>query len=118
MAKSQSVVSLDPIDVHRKKNPGLIGRFMITRWFRGKPCKRTDEFGTYLFCGTQRSGKTVSMTWFMEQLKKKYEKQGKNMINLMSDRRKNNRNKRKNNRINNRHKTEEREKNKSRLYHL
>ena len=80
MPKPQSVVSLDPISVNQKKNPGIIGRFLITKRFPGKPVARSDEFGHYLFCGKQRSGKTVSMTWFCEQLKKKYEKQGKKVF--------------------------------------
>ena len=74
MYRTQSVVSLDPIDRNRRKNPGIIGRLFITRRFRGKPVSRTDEFGHYMFCGPQRSSKTVSMIWFMEELKKKYEK--------------------------------------------
>ena len=78
--KTQSVVSLDPIDRKKKKEPGLIGRMFITRHFRGKPMKKTDAFGHYLFCGWQRSGKTVSAIWFYEHLKKKYEKKGKKVI--------------------------------------
>lgn len=82
MPKTQSVVNLDPISVNQKKNPGIIGRLLITRRFRGKSVTRTDEFGHYLFCGVQRSSKTVSMIWFMEQLKKKYIKQGKKVYVL------------------------------------
>lgn len=37
MKRNQSVVTLDPIDRNRKKNPGVIGRLFITRRFRGKP---------------------------------------------------------------------------------
>lgn len=80
MRKTPSVVNLDPIDRNRRKNPGIIGRLFITRRFRGKPVARTDEYGHYLFCGPQRSSKTVSMIWFMEQLKKKYQKQHKKVI--------------------------------------
>lgn len=80
MAKTQSVVSLDPIDRNRKRNPGIIGRFMITRHFRGKGMLRTDDFGHYLFCGRQRSGKTVSAIWFLEYLVTKYEKKKKKVV--------------------------------------
>lgn len=78
--KSQSVISLDPIDRSRKREPGLIGRAFITRHFRGKGMLRTDEFGHYLFVGRQRSGKTVSAIWFYEYLRNKYERRNKNVI--------------------------------------
>lgn len=80
MRKTQSVVSLDPIDRKRKKEPGLIGRFFMTRHFGGQGMLRTDEFGHYLFTGRQRSGKTVSCIWYYEMLKKRYEKQNKRVI--------------------------------------
>lgn len=76
MRKTQSVVTLDPIAQNRRRNPGIIGRLFITRRFRGKAVSRTDEFGHYLFCGPQRSSKTVSMIWFMEKLREKYKKKG------------------------------------------
>ena len=77
MRKAQSVVSLDPISVNQRKNPGVIGRLLMTKRYPGKSVSRTDEFGHYLFCGPQRSSKTVSMIWYMEQLRKKYRKKGK-----------------------------------------
>lgn len=80
MSKTQSVVSLDPIDRSRKKEPGLIGRLFMTRRFRGKGMLRTDEFGHYLFTGRQRSGKTLSAIWYYEMLKKRYEKRNKRVI--------------------------------------
>ena len=80
MRKVQSVVSLDPIDRSRKKNPGLISRFFMTRRFKGKPMKKTDGFGHYLFVGKQRSGKTVSAIWFRDYLIKKYTKKNKKVI--------------------------------------
>lgn len=80
MAKTQSVVSLDPIDRRNRKRSGLIGRFIKTRHFSGKGIKKTDAFGHYLFVGRQRSGKTVSAIWFYELLKKQYEKKGKKVI--------------------------------------
>ena len=43
---------------------------------------KTDEYGHYLFCGKQRSGKTVSMIWFRDYLTKKYQKQGKTVYSL------------------------------------
>lgn len=78
--RSQSVISLDPIDRKNKKNPGIIGRLFLTRRFKGKPMLKTDAFGHYMFCGWQRSGKTVSMIWFYELLKKKYEKKHKKVV--------------------------------------
>lgn len=80
MAK-ESVVSLDdPISRTRKKQDGLIGRLFKTRHFGGKGITPTDEFGHYMFCGKQRSGKTVSMIWYRDYLIKKYNKRGKEVI--------------------------------------
>ena len=78
--KSQTVVSLDPIDRRNKKRSGPIGRLFKTRHYRGKGITKTDAFGHYLFVGKQRSGKTVSAIWFYELLKKQYEKRGKKVI--------------------------------------
>ena len=72
--KSTSVVTLDAID--RKKSPGLLGRFFMTRHFGGKRGKKTLPFGHYLFVGKQRQGKTVSAVWYMDLLKRKFEKKG------------------------------------------
>lgn len=80
MARTQSVVSLDPIDRRNKKRSGPVGRFMKTRHFKGQGIKKTDPFGHYLFVGRQRSGKTVSAIWFYELLKKQYEKKGKKVL--------------------------------------
>lgn len=80
MRKTQSVISLDPISTTRKKQDSIISRFFKTRHFGGKGVQRTDEIGHYSFCGKQRSGKTVSMLWFAEQLIKKYRKQHKKVI--------------------------------------
>lgn len=78
--RTQSVISLDPIDRNNKKRSGVIGRFFKTRHYGGKGMKRTDPFGHYLFVGRQRSGKTVSAIWYYEFLKKRYEKAGKRVI--------------------------------------
>ena len=78
--KTQSVVSLDPIDRQNKRRKGVIGRLFITKRFKGKPMKKTDSFGHYLFVGKQRSGKTTSAIWYRDFLIKKYEKQGKKCI--------------------------------------
>lgn len=74
--KTQSVVSLDPISLTRKKQDSVVGRFLKTRHYGGKKVKATDQIGHYIFCGKQRSGKTVSMIWYAEQLQKRYEKAG------------------------------------------
>lgn len=78
--KSQSVVSLDPIDRNNKKRKGVVGRLFITKHFKGKGMSKTDPFGHYLFVGRQRSGKTVSMIWYRDFLTKKYNKRGKQVI--------------------------------------
>ena len=80
MAKTQSIISLDPIAQNNRKRSGIIGRFFKTHHFSGKGIKKTDAFGHYLFVGRQRAGKTVSAIWFYEILKKKYEKKGKKVI--------------------------------------
>ena len=78
--RSQSVVSLDPIDRTRKKQDSVISRLFKTRHYGGKGLLRTDEIGHYLFVGKQRSGKTVSAIWFMEKLVKKYRRRGKTIF--------------------------------------
>lgn len=70
-----TVINLDPID--RKKNLGIIGRILITRYFSGKPVKKMQPFGHYMFCGEQGSGKTASALWYAERLRRKYVKKGK-----------------------------------------
>lgn len=80
MRKTQSVVSLDPIDRNNRRRSGVIGRFLKTKHFRGKGIKKTDSFGHYLFVGRQRAGKTVSAIWYYEYLKKRYERQNKRVI--------------------------------------
>lgn len=57
--KTQSVVSLDPIDRNNKRRSGPIGRFFKTRHFHGKGIKPLDPFGHYLFTGRQGGGKTL-----------------------------------------------------------
>lgn len=79
MPKQTTVVNLDPIDRKNKKNQGLIGRFLITRYGGGKPIKKMEPFGHYMFCGSQGSGKTSSAIWYAEKLAKKYFKKKKNV---------------------------------------
>lgn len=78
--KQQSVVSLDPISVTRKKQDSVLSRFFKTSHYGGKSVKRTDEIGHYLFCGKQRSGKSVSCLWYAEYLTKKYKRQHKRVV--------------------------------------
>lgn len=80
MARTQSVVSLDPIDRRNKQRSGPIGRFMKTKHFKGKGIKKLDPFGHYMFVGRQGGGKTLSALWYYEFLKNRYEKQGKKVI--------------------------------------
>lgn len=80
MRRVQSVVNLDPIDRKNKKNPGLIGRMLMTRHFKGKPMKKTEAIGHYCFVGKQRQGKTVSAIWFRDYLIDKYKKKGKKIV--------------------------------------
>lgn len=76
MPKQQSVISLDPIDRQKKKESGLIGRFLKTRPYGGKGVQKTAAYGHYIFCGKQRAGKTVSMLWYAELLRSKAVKRG------------------------------------------
>ena len=80
MNRTQSVVSLDPIDRSRKKQDSVISRFFKTRHFGGKRGNFPDPYGHYLFVGKQRMGKTASMVWYYDRLSKKYMKQGKEVI--------------------------------------
>lgn len=75
MARPTSVINLDPID-RRKRQQGIFGRLLITRWSGGKSVRKTDKFGHYMFCGPQRAGKTSSALWYAERLGKKYHKKG------------------------------------------
>lgn len=78
--RQESVISLDPIDRTRKKQDSVLSRLFKTRHHGGKPVKRTAEIGHYLFCGKQRSGKTVSMLWYAERLVKQWTKKNKKVI--------------------------------------
>ena len=78
--RTQSVVNLDPIDRSRKREPGLIGRMFMTKRFRGKPMRKTDAIGHYLFVGKQRKGKTTSAIFFRDYLIDKYKKKGKKIV--------------------------------------
>jgi len=69
---TDSIISLDPID--RKKQKGLIGKLMVTRYHGGPPVQKTIKFGHYMFCGPQRAGKTSSVLWFTEYLANKHKK--------------------------------------------
>lgn len=76
LRKQQSVVSLDPIDRTRKRQDSMFGRLIKTRPHGGQPVVKTAEIGHYIFCGKQRSGKTVSMLWYAEQLEQKWKNKG------------------------------------------
>lgn len=76
MSKTQSVINLDPIDRKSRKNPGFIGREMMSRHYPGKGIKPLLPFGHYLFAGRQGSGKTLSALWYYEHLKNNFEKKG------------------------------------------
>ena len=78
--KTQSVVSLDPIDRQRRKQDSVISRLFKTRHYGGKRGLFPDPFGHYLFVGKQRMGKTASMIWYYDKLARKYLKQGKEVI--------------------------------------
>lgn len=76
MPRQQSVVSLDPISVQRKKQDSVLGRLFKTRRFHGKHLKPCPDFGHWLFVGKQGSSKTSSMIWTYEFLSKKWHKKG------------------------------------------
>lgn len=84
MKKYQSVVTLDPIDRKNKQRQGVIGRFMITRRLGGKGIKPLEPFSHIMFCGSQGSGKTTSMLFYLEYLTKRYSKRGYT-INIYSN---------------------------------
>lgn len=78
--RTESVVSLDPIERTRKKQDSVISRLFKTRHFGGKRGVFPDAFGHYLFVGKQRMGKTSSAIWYYEFLKRKYDRKKKNVI--------------------------------------
>lgn len=82
MAKTQSIISLDPID--RQKKKGVFTRLLVTRWYPGKNIRKSEPFGHYMFCGAQGTGKTASALWYAEQLARKYKRRGKK-ISLYSN---------------------------------
>lgn len=73
--KTNSIISLDPID-RKQRQQGFIGKFLITRYFGGKPVIKSEPFGHYMFCGAQGMGKTSSALWYAEKLGKKYKRKG------------------------------------------
>lgn len=80
MSKRQSVINLDPIDRRNLRNPGIIGRFMMTKHFRGKSIKPLFPFGHYLFAGRQGGGKTASALFYYEYLSSRFKKKGYKVI--------------------------------------
>jgi len=72
MPQQNSVISLDPID--RKKRTGPLQRLLVTRWYKGKPVEKSEPYGHYMFCGSQGSGKSVSVLWYAEQIAKRYKR--------------------------------------------
>lgn len=77
MARKTTVINLDPID--RKKQKGFLGRLLITRMSGGKPVKKMEPYGHYMFCGPQGAGKTASALWYGEKLARKYKSRGKSI---------------------------------------
>lgn len=75
--RSQSVVNLSPIDTNYKTANSNFNRFFKTRHFRGQGIKPMAAFGHYIFCGPQGSGKTLSLLWYYEFLRRKYESKKK-----------------------------------------
>lgn len=76
MARSPSVINLDPIDRSKKREKGFLGRLLVTRYAGGKKIRKMDPYGHYMFCGPQGSGKTLSALWYAERLTRKYKKKG------------------------------------------
>jgi len=70
MKNKQTIISLDPID--RQKELGFFGRILRTRYSGGRKTAKQEKYGHYMFCGKQRSGKSVSAIWFAEKLNKRY----------------------------------------------
>lgn len=76
MLQNKSVPSIDPIEERKKLQTSFFRRLFITTWHGGHGIVKDVPFGHYMFCGPQGSGKTASMLWYYEYLKKKYKKKG------------------------------------------
>jgi len=72
IGRQQSVVNLDAID--RKKKLGFIGRLLISRWSGGQSIVKSEPYGHYMFCGSQGSGKSTSILWYAQKLRRKYKR--------------------------------------------
>lgn len=72
----RSVRVIDPIEERKKLQTSFFRRLFITGRNYGKGIKKDIPFGHYMFCGPQGSGKTSSMLWYFEWLKRHYEKRG------------------------------------------
>lgn len=70
------VAPVDAIEERKKLQTSFFRRLFITTWHGGKGIKKDVPFGHYMFCGPQGSGKTASMLWYYEFLRKKYAKKG------------------------------------------
>lgn len=64
----------DPIEERKKLQTSFFRRLFITRPSGGKDVKFDIPYGHYMFCGGQRKGKTVSMVWYADFLRRKYSK--------------------------------------------
>lgn len=71
-----NVRPIDAIEERKKLQTSFFRRLFITSRDYGKGIKKDIPFGHYMFCGPQGSGKTASMLWYYEFLKKKYAKKG------------------------------------------
>lgn len=76
MLSNKSVPTVDPIEERKKLQTSFFRRLFITTWHGGKGIVKDIPFGHYMFCGPQGSGKTASMLWYYEYLRRKYEKKG------------------------------------------
>lgn len=85
MNRTQSIVSLDPIAVNRKRQDSVFGRLFKTRHYGGKGIIKDQPFGHYMFCGSQGSGKTASLLWYYDMLSKKYQKRGYTVRDVYSN---------------------------------
>lgn len=76
---------LDAIEERKKLQTSFFRRLFITQWHGGLGIKKDIPFGHYMFCGPQGSGKTASMLWYYEFLKKKYERKGYKTAHVFSN---------------------------------
>ena len=68
--RTTEIKQIDPVEERKKLQTSFFRRLLITQWHFGKGIVKDIPFGHYMFCGPQGSGKTASMLWYYEYLKR------------------------------------------------